>query len=330
VKPRNVRHFAVFLVSAVLLAGAVDGRGGELPMETDVSGTSHASEPVMGQDNGTAIPAAPLRKGEDPSRSPDSAVGQDNIAAQENADAQDNAVAVSQAAPAGAAEGPAVATGDVGEEPDLREPSFGEESPPVSVHDPIEPVNRGIFYVNDKLYRWAFKPVAKGYRYVVPEGVRNAVRNFFLNLGTPTRFVNTLLQGKFKATGTELARFGINTTIGLAGFFDVAKRFDLVRKDEDTGQTLGVYGLGHGMYIVLPILGPSSARDAVGFVGDTFLDPLTYISPAEAAIGANAFRSETNLSFKLKEIDDLIDASVDPYVAFRDAFIQSREKRVKE
>jgi phospholipid-binding lipoprotein MlaA len=238
--------------------------------------------------------------------------------------------AFSQALPADAAENPAVTAAEGGEEADLREPSFGEKSPPVSVHDPIEPVNRGIYYVNDTLYRWVLKPAAKGYRYIVPEGGRTAVRNFFSNLGTPIRAANTLLQGKFKATGTELARFGINSTIGIAGFFDAAKRFDLARKDEDTGQTLGVYGLGHGMYIVLPILGPSSARDAVGFVGDTFLDPLTYLSPAELAIGANAVRSETNLSFKIDEIDELTGAAVDPYIAVRDAFIQSREKRVKE
>ncbi len=306
-RSRNVRHLAVFLASAVLLAAAADGRGGESPMETDVSGASHASEPVVGQDNGTAIPAVPLRKGEDPSRSPDNAVGQDNIAAQENADAKDNT-----------------------EEAELREPSFGEESPPVSVHDPIEPVNRGIFYVNDKLYRWVFRPIAKGYRYAVPEGARIAVRNFFSNLGTPIRAANTLLQGKFKATGTELARFTINSTIGIAGLFDPAKEWNLDRKDEDTGQTLGVYGLGHGMYVVLPILGPSSARDAVGFVGDTFLDPLTYIPDTEAAIGANAVRSETNLSFKIEDIDELTGAAVDPYIAVRDAYIQSREKRVKE
>ena len=257
-KPRNVRHLAVFLASAVLLAAAADGYGED------------------------------------------------------------------------ATEDPAMVFGDAGEEADLREPSFGEESSPVAVSDPIEPVNRGIFYVNDKLYRWVLKPVAKGYRYVVPEGVRIAVRNFFSNLGTPIRAANTLLQGKFKATGTELARFGINSTIWMAGFFDAAKQFDLARKDEDTGQTLGVYGLGHGMYIVLPVLGPSSARDAVGFVGDTFLDPLSYISPTEVAIGANAVRSETNLSFKIEEIDELIGAAVDPYVAVRDAYIQSREKRVKE
>lgn len=330
IRTRPVRHLAAFLLSVVLLAAAGDVRGEESPVRADVPDASHASEHGVGQENGTAIPAGPLRKGEDSSSSPDNAVGQDNIAAQENADAQDHAVAVSRPPPAGASEGPAMAAGDVGEEADLREPTFGEESPPVSVHDPIEPVNRGIFYVNDQLYRWVFKPVAKGYRYVVPEGVRTAVRDFFLNLGTPIRAANTLLQGKFKATGTELARFGINSTIGMAGFFDAAKQFDLARKEEDTGQTLGVYGLGHGMYIVLPILGPSSARDAVGFVGDTLLDPLTYISPAEVALGARVLRSETNLSFKIEEIDELTGAAVDPYIAVRDAYIQSREKRVKE
>jgi phospholipid-binding lipoprotein MlaA len=320
----------VFLASAFLLAAAAECRGEESPVRLDVPDASQASEPMMAQDNGTAIPAVPLRIGEDSSRLPDNAAGQDNIAAQENADAHDNTVAASQVPSADAGEGPTVAVGDVGEEGDLREPSFGVESPPVPVHDPIEPVNRGIFYVNDMLYRWILKPVAKGYRYVVPEGARIAVRNFFSNLGTPIRAANTLLQGKFKATGTELVRFTINSTFGIAGLFDRAKDLNLDRKDEDTGQTLGVYGLGHGMYVVLPILGPSSARDAVGFVGDTFLDPLTYISPTEVAIGANAVRSETNLSFKIEDIDELFGTAVDPYVAVRDAYIQSREKRVKE
>jgi len=314
-----VRYLVVFLASGVLLATAADCRGEDSPVQPEVPGVSRASDMAA-----------------DPSRLPgnanvqDDTDVQDNTAVKKNADAPDDSSAVPPVPSADTSEDPAVAAGDAGEEGELREPTFGEESPPVSVHDPIEPVNRGIFYVNDKLYRWVFRPIAKGYRYVVPEGVRTAVRNFFFNLGTPIRAANTLLQGKFKATGTELARFAINSTIGIAGLFDPAKEWNLVRKEEDTGQTLGVYGLGHGMYVVLPILGPSSARDAVGFVGDTFLDPLAYISPAEAAIGANAVRSETNLSFKIEEIDELTGAAVDPYIAVRDAYIQSREKHVKE
>ena len=213
---------------------------------------------------------------------------------------------------------------------EMREPSFGEETPPVRVADPIEPVNRGIFYVNDKLYRWVFKPVAKGYRYAVPEAARVAVRNFFSNLGTPIRAANTLLQGKFKATGTELARFTINSTIGMAGLFDAAKGWKLHREEGDTGQTLGVYGLGHGMYLVLPVLGPSSARDAVGLVGDAFLDPLSYLPTAEESVGARVFRSESDLSFRFEAYDELVGGAVDPYLAVRDAYLQNREKRVKE
>jgi phospholipid-binding lipoprotein MlaA len=299
VELRTLHPLAAFLAAAVFLAAAGDCRGEDAAGQPDGPDASRVSE------------NAPV-----PSDAPGSEV------------AQDNTVAASPVPLADATEDPAAAA--AGEEADLREPSFEEESPPVAVADPIEPVNRGIFYVNDKLYRWVFRPVAKGYKYVVPEGVRIAVRNFFSNLGTPIRAVNTLLQGKLVATGTELARFGINSTIGMAGFFDAAKQFDLSRKDEDTGQTLGVYGLGHGMYVVLPILGPSSARDAVGIVGDMFLDPLSYLPTTEGAIGARAFRSETELSFRFEEYDELTGAAVDPYIAVRDAYLQHREKRVKE
>ncbi|MGB7629646.1 MAG: VacJ family lipoprotein [Candidatus Deferrimicrobium sp.] len=205
-----------------------------------------------------------------------------------------------------------------------------EEAPLPTIADPIEPVNRGIFYVNDKLYRWVLNPVAKGYKYVVPEGVRIAVRNFFLNLGTPIRAANALLQGKIKDTGTELARFGINSTIGMAGLFDAAKDFHVTRKDEDAGQTLGVYGLGNGFYLVLPILGPSSARDAAGLAGDTLLDPMTYLLKWEAALGMRVVRSETDLTFRINEYEELTDAAVDPYAAVRDAYIQYRAKKVRE
>lgn len=204
------------------------------------------------------------------------------------------------------------------------------ESGLVTIADPIEPVNRGIFYVNDKLYRWVLKPVAKGYKYVVPEDVRIAVRNFFSNLATPIRAANALLQGKIKDTGTELARFGINSTIGMAGLFDAAKDFHLARKDEDTGQTLGVYGLGNGFYLVLPILGPSSARDTVGLAGDSFLDPTAYLLSWEAALGTRFVRAQTDLTFRINEYEELTDAAVDPYAAVKDVYIQYRAKKVRE
>ncbi len=296
---RTLHPLAVFVAAALLLAAAGHCRAEAPSGPPDGSDASRASESAG-----------------DPSGSRDNAVAQDNTSS-------------SPVLPAEATESPE-AGGEAGEEEDFREPSFGDEPPPVSAADPIEPVNRGIFYVNDKMYRWVFRPVAQGYKYAVPEGVRTAVRNFFSNLGTPIRVVNTLLQGKLVATGTELARFGINSTIGMAGLIDAAKQFDLARKDEDTGQTLGVYGLGHGMYVVLPFLGPSSIRDAVGAVGDTLLDPLSYLPTMEAAIGARVLRSETELSFRHEQYDELTGAAVDPYIAVRDAYLQHREKRVKE
>ncbi len=158
------------------------------------------------------------------------------------------------------------------------------EAPPESddrqemIADPLEPINRVFFHFNDKLYFWVLKPAASGYKAVVHQEIRVGVRNFFSNLVTPVRFVNCLLQANFKGAGTETARFALNTTFGVAGFFDLAKdQFNLKKKEEDFGQTLGVWGLGPAFYINWPILGPSSLRDTFGFAGDMFLDPLTYL-----------------------------------------------------
>jgi phospholipid-binding lipoprotein MlaA len=210
-------------------------------------------------------------------------------------------------------------------------PLAGEEqSPPAAVADPIEPINRAIFTINDKAYYWIFKPVAKGYNFVVPEGVRVSVRNFFSNIATPIRVANNLLQGKFRATGTELLRFTINSTIGIAGFFDPARDgFHMEKKDADFGQTLGKYGLGQGMYLVLPILGPSSLRDGVGLAGDLFLDPVSYVRPVKVAIGIDAYRWMNNLSLRIGDYEDLTVPALDPYVAVRDAYAQHRAGKVR-
>ena len=203
------------------------------------------------------------------------------------------------------------------------------QSPPATVADPIEPINRAIFTFNDKAYYWFFKPVAKGYNVVVPQGVRVAVRNFFSNLATPIRVANNLLQGKFRATGTELLRFTINSTIGMAGLFDPAHDgFQLEKKDADLGQTLGRYGLGQGMYLVLPLLGPTTLRDGAGLAGDLFLDPISYIHPTEAAVGVSAYKRENNLSLRIGEYEDLTGSALDPYVAVRDAYAQHRAGKV--
>jgi phospholipid-binding lipoprotein MlaA len=207
----------------------------------------------------------------------------------------------------------------------------GEQPPPATVADPIEPFNRAIFTINDKAYYWILKPVAQGYNFVVPQGVRVAVRNFFSNLATPIRVANNLLQGKFRAGGTELLRFTINSTVGFAGFFDPAHDgFHLEKKKADFGQTLGKYGLGQGLYLVLPILGPTTLRDGVGFAGDLFLDPVSYVRPVKLALGIDAYRWENNLSLRIGEYEDLTGSALDPYVAARDAYAQHRAEKVRE
>jgi len=216
-------------------------------------------------------------------------------------------------------------------EPSPTEEPFAEEPPLPAIADPIEPLNRVLFVVNDKAYYWVMKPVARGYRAVVPEGVRLSVRNFFSNIGMPIRFVNNLLQGKIRNSGVELLRFAINTTAGIGGLFDPAKNdFHLSPRDEDLGQTFGKYGAGHGLYIVLPLLGPSSLRDAIGLAGDSFLDPVNYAGDTEVIVGVKAFKAENEVSLRIGEYEDLTKPAIDPYVAVRDAYSQYRAKKVKE
>ena len=153
------------------------------------------------------------------------------------------------------------------------------ERPKVLIDDPFEGFNRGTFWVNDKLYFYLFKPVANGYRFVVPRPVRISVNNFFLNLTTPVRAANSLLQFKFLDFGDEVYRLLVNSVIGIGGLFDPAANWDGVkRKEEDFGQTLGYYGFGQGFYLVLPIVGPSSFRDGSGMLVDTLFDPLRYMT----------------------------------------------------
>ncbi len=211
------------------------------------------------------------------------------------------------------------------------EDPFRENTPLPAMADPLEPVNRALFAFNDKAYFWVLKPVAQGYRAVVPEVMRVSVRNFFSNLAMPIRFVNNLLQGKIRNSGVELVRFALNSTAGIGGLFDPAKDdFRLLPRDEDLGQTFGTYGFGHGLYIVLPLLGPSSLRDALGLAGDSFLDPVDYVNDSDVVIGANVLKAENEVSLRIGEYEDLKRSAIDPYVAFRDAYSQYRAKKVQE
>lgn len=201
------------------------------------------------------------------------------------------------------------------------------------IADPLEPINRVFFHINDKVYFWLLKPVASGYAAIVPQPVRVGVRNFFDNVTTPIRAANCLLQLNLEDFGNETARFIVNSTIGLAGFFDPAKkRYNIKRQEEDFGQTLGTYGMGPLLYINWPVFGPSSIRDTVGIVGDFFLNPLNYFFeyPIYVNIVAGVYERVNNTSLTLGEYEALKEAALDPYVALRDAYQQFREEKVKE
>ena len=204
------------------------------------------------------------------------------------------------------------------------------EDSEVSISDPLGPWNRAMFHFNDKFYFWLLKPVSQGYGAVFPEELRVCFRNLFSTLVTPVRFVNCALQGKFKSAGNEAVRFGVNTTLGFFGCVDQAKdKFAIDKQEEDFGQTLGTWGAGPAFYIEWPILGPSSLRDSIGFVGDFFLDPRTYIfsDPIFYIVRPVEIVNETSL--RIGEYENLKEAAMDPYVAKRDIYYQYRESKIK-
>lgn len=209
------------------------------------------------------------------------------------------------------------------------ESSTVEESE-VTIPDPLEPVNRVFFEVNDKLYFWFFKPVATGYKAIIPEQGRVGVRNFFSNLNTPVRLANCLLQAKFKGAGNEVARFLLNSTFGIAGFLDLAKRdFNVEKEERDFGQTLGVWGLGPAFYIDWPILGPSNVRDTLGYVGDLFFDPRTYLLTRPIFYVVRPVELINDTSLRIGEYESLKKAALDPYIALREAYTQYRRNKIE-
>jgi phospholipid-binding lipoprotein MlaA len=201
----------------------------------------------------------------------------------------------------------------------------------VTIADPLEPVNRVMYGFNDVAYFWVVKPVASVYAAVVPKPVRVSIGNFFYNVATPARLINCLLQGKGAAAGTELRRFALNTTVGVLGFGDPARdRWKLEPAEEDLGQTLAVYGMGDGIYLVWPLLGPSTARDSLGMLGDQFLNPIRYVEPEELSLGLSVESAVNEGSLHLGQYETLKAAAVDPYVAIRGAYIQYRKRQIQD
>jgi phospholipid-binding lipoprotein MlaA len=200
------------------------------------------------------------------------------------------------------------------------------------VADPFEPFNRAMFAFDDKLDRVILKPVSKAYVKVVPQFGRSRVRDFLDNWKSPVWLANDLLQGDLGAAGVTTSRFALNSTIGLAGFYDfAAAHAKLQGRDEDFGQTLGVYGVGNGPYLVLPGLGPTTVRDISGTAVDAVIDPFTWARfDGDLAYGLTTRAADVVDSRALAEpAIQAIQQSVDPYAQARALYIQNREDRVR-
>lgn len=199
------------------------------------------------------------------------------------------------------------------------------------VFDPLEPFNRVVFAFNDDMYVGVIRPVALGYRAVVPPEVRMCAANFFRNLAAPARMVNNLLQGKWQSSGKELLKFTINMLAGLGGIADIGAIYpELNTSPEDLGQTMASYGISPGPYLVMPLLGPSTLRDSIGNVGDSFLKPTSFLISTEPAAIGEGFDRFNRLSFILEDFDAFRGAAISPYESQRDLYMQYRKKLMAE
>lgn len=196
-------------------------------------------------------------------------------------------------------------------------------------NDPLEPMNRAIFDFNITLDEYVLRPIAWGYREVLPLTIRNMVRNFLNNLQTPVILANDIFQAEWDRAGNTAIRGAMNTTLGFGGVADIASEMGFPRHSEDFGQTLAVYGADSGPYLMLPFLGPSNPRDAAGFVVDIFLDPLTYFDiPFEYRAGEPGTDAVSLRARNFEAIDELQRTSLDYYAAVRSLFWQRRKDQI--
>ena len=254
-------------------------------------------------------------------------------------------ILVASAAPAGSEENGQSAPSD-----ELFDPFAKGGEGPVEEYDPWEPFNVKIFEFNRQVDRWVLKPVAKGYDFIMPNAAQIGISNFFYNLRFPPRFLNNVFQGKAKGAGIEVGRFLVNSTVGIGGFFDVAQHLDFKTSEEDTGQTLGFYGMPPGPYLVLPLLQPFSVRDFIGFLGDMALNPINWLVapiievegiPSVIAHSDRMLSTTIQLSARVAEIvnerslnlekfQGVEEATLDLYTAVRNAYLQKRARAILE
>ncbi len=201
-------------------------------------------------------------------------------------------------------------------------------------NDPLEPMNRKLYVINDTLDTYGLKPVAKAYSKVVPDSVQTHIGNVLSNLNLPVVFMNDILEAKSRRAGDSLARFVINSTLGLGGIFDWATGWGYPEHQGDFGITLAIWGLGEGPYLYLPVIGPSGPRDAAGFGVGVVSDPFFWVGQGvivtaldwtRAGLGAVNTRAQL-----LKPIDEVKRMALDPYATFRSLYRQHREAQIQE
>ncbi len=195
--------------------------------------------------------------------------------------------------------------------------------------DPLELVNRLLFAINQTIDLVLIRPLAVTYSFWVPVELQDVVRDFTRNIRGPVIFFNDVFQGSWDRADTTATRFLVNTTVGVGGLFDVAKTWGYEYHDEDFGQTLGTYGAGPGPYLVLPLLGPSSLRDASGRVVDTVIDPFTWLLPTSVGVSITASRGIDTRARLLDTLDELERDSVDFYARLRSLYLQSRANDIR-
>jgi phospholipid-binding lipoprotein MlaA len=233
---------------------------------------------------------------------------------------------------------------------ELLDPFAKADEGAVEEYDPWEPMNVKIFEFNRQFDRYVLKPVAQAYNFVLPDWVQISISNFYYHIRFPPRFFNNVFQGKFKGAGIEVGRFLVNSTIGGAGLIDVAKDMDLRTPEEDTGQTLGFYGVKPGPYLVLPLFPPFTVRDFTGYIGDILLNPINWLVapvievnnvPSLIArknrttatllqLGTRVEEIVNERSRNLEKYQGVEEATLDLYTAVRNAYLQRRAKAILE
>lgn len=196
--------------------------------------------------------------------------------------------------------------------------------------DPWEPMNRGVFWFNERTDRAILEPIATGWDFVFPEWVQNRITDLFDNLRMPVVIANDVLQLKPRAVADDIVRLIANSTVGLGGLFDVASREGVPDNREDFGQTLGYWGIPPGPYWVLPLLGPSTPRDAIGLAVDSVSSPYSYFIPSWASAAATGTRLVNLRAAFLEEVRQNRADALDYYVFIRNAYLQNRRKRVRD